>query len=563
MANSHEGNLLTAKKITKAAADAGADAIKFQKFTADELAMPNHEYYKLYKKLEMPPKSWKQLISYAKSQKLLVFVDIFGIKSAKFILKTNIDGYKIHSSDISNPKLLQLLSKTKKPVLISTAGSTMNELFEILTLFQNKKREIVLMHGFQGYPTSIQDTQLLKIHALKNSFALPVGLMDHISGDSKISKIVPLLGLAMGASVIEKHITLDRNKKGLDYYSALEPNEFKDFVSLCKIISQTFGKNSLELSEKELIYREQHKKSPISKSDIKKGTKLTSNLFEFKRTRQKQKISIYDFQNKTSTKLIKKDSILDEKMFENIPPHIAAVIACRVNSSRLYAKPLQLIGKYTILELLLKQIKQSSYIDEVVLAISENRGNEPFVDFAKKNNIKFIRGDDNDVLQRLIKAAKLVNADILFRATADCPYIYWNGIDHLIQKHISGKFDLSFYEKIPLGSCYEIINLNSLEISHKKGSSRHRSELVTLFMNENQKKFKINRILPPKIFQRPEVRITVDSPQDLWVARIIHEQLGKGIKPISLKKIIKFLDNNPEITQINSKTLIGKSRIWT
>jgi spore coat polysaccharide biosynthesis protein SpsF (cytidylyltransferase family) len=82
-------------------------------------------------------------------------------------------------------------------------------------------------------------------------------------------------------------------------------------------------------------------------------------------------------------------------------------------------------------------------------------------------------------------------------------------------------------------------------------------------MNENQKKFKINRILPPKIFQRPEVRITVDSPQDLWVARIIHEQLGKGIKPISLKKIIKFLDNNPEITQINSKTLIGKSRIWT
>ena len=106
--------------------------------------------------------------------------------------------------------------------------------------------EIVLMHGFQCYPTLIQDTQLLQIHALRNSFDLPVGLLDHISGDSKISKIMPLLGLAMGASVIEKHITLDRNKKGLDYYSALEPNEFKDFVRLCKIISQTFGKNSLE-----------------------------------------------------------------------------------------------------------------------------------------------------------------------------------------------------------------------------------------------------------------------------------------------------------------------------
>ena len=562
MANSHEGNLQTAKKIIKAAADAGADAIKFQKFTADELAMPDHEYYKLYKKLEMSPNSWKQLISYAKSQKLFVFVDIFGINSAKFILKTNIDGLKIHSSDISNPKLLQLLSKTKKPVLISTAGSTINEIFEILSVFQNEKREIILMHGFQGYPTNIQDTQLLKIRALKKSFGLPVGLMDHISGDSIISKIVPLLGLAMGANVIEKHITLDRSKKGLDYYSALEPNEFKDFVSLCKLVSKTFGKNSLDLSEKELIYREHHKKSPISKLDIKKGTKLTSNLFEFKRTKKKHKISIYDFENRTSKKFIKKGTILNEKLFEKFPPHIAAVIACRVDSTRLYAKPLQLIGKNTILELLLKQIKQSSYIDELVLAISENRGNEPFVDFAKKNNIKFIRGDDDDVLQRLIKSAKLVNADILFRATPDCPYIYWEGIDHLIKKHISGRFDLSFYEKIPLGSCYEIINLDSLEISHKKGSRRHRSELVTLFMNENQRKFKINRILPPKKIQRPEIRITVDSPQDLMVARIIYENLGKKKMPIPLEKIIKFLDANPSIKKINSDIPVGVSRIW-
>jgi len=162
----------------------------------------------------------------------------------------------------------------------------------------------------------------------------------------------------------------------------------------------------------------------------------------------------------------------------------------------------------------------------------------------------------------MIKSAKLVNADILFRVTPDSPYIYWNGIDHLIQKHISGKFDLSFYEKIPLGSCYEIINLNSLEISHKKGSTRHRSELVTLFMNENQKKFKINKILPPKIFQRPEVRITVDFPQDLMVARMIYQNLGKKDTPIPLEKIIKFLDANSSIKKINSNIPIGVSRIW-
>jgi N,N'-diacetyllegionaminate synthase len=562
MANSHEGNISLAKKITKAAAISGADAIKFQKFTADELATPDHENYKLYKRLEMSPKDWKQLISYAKSQKLRVFVDIFGLKSAKFILQNNIDGFKIHSSDISNLKLLQLLSKTKQPILISTAGSNINELFEIIQLFQNKTREIVLMHGFQGYPTSIKDTQLLKIRALKNIFGLPIGIMDHTSGDSKMAKILPLLGLAMGAVVIEKHITLDRSKKGLDYYSALNPCEFKDFVSLCKLASRALGTKSLELSKREVTYREIHKKNPVAKLDIKKGTKLTSNLFEFKRTRKKHGISLYDFQNRYSTKFIKKGSILDNTMFENYPPHVVAIIACRVDSTRLYAKPLQLIGKYRLLELLLKQIKQSSYIDEVVLAISEGLGNEPFVDFAVKNGLKFIRGDDNDVLQRLIQAAKLVNADIIFRATPDCPYIYWKGIDALIQKHISGNFDLSFYEKVPLGSCYEIMNLESLEISHRRGLSRHRSELVTLFMMENQKKFKINKMLPPKIFQRPEIRITVDSPEDLMVARLIHKKLGKNDTPIPLENIIKFLDNNPQIKKINFNIPIGVSRIW-
>ena len=115
MANSHEGDLLSAKNITECAALAGADAIKFQKFTADELAEPDHENYQLYKKLEMTTKDWTELIKFAKSKNLKVFVDVFGVHSAKVISKLGIDGYKIHSADLSNPYLLKFLARKILP----------------------------------------------------------------------------------------------------------------------------------------------------------------------------------------------------------------------------------------------------------------------------------------------------------------------------------------------------------------------------------------------------------------------------------------------------------------
>ena len=187
MANSHEGDVKTAKKIVEAAANAGADAVKFQKFTPDELAEPNHEYYSLYQKLQMSIKEWKELIDFAKSLKLKVFVDIFGLQSAKQISKLNIDGYKIHSTDVSNPEILEFLSNTNKTVLFSVAGCFPYEIDSALHIIKKTPKKIVLMHGFQGYPTQHKDLNLLRISSLKSKFGLPVGLMDHIDGDSDMA----------------------------------------------------------------------------------------------------------------------------------------------------------------------------------------------------------------------------------------------------------------------------------------------------------------------------------------------------------------------------------------
>ena len=114
IANSHEGDVSKARKLIEFASIAGADAIKFQKFTADELVEQNHKNYDLFKKLEMASKDWKNLVNFAKSKKLKVFVDVFGIKSAKEVSKFSINGYKIHTSDLNNPHLLNFFSLKKK-----------------------------------------------------------------------------------------------------------------------------------------------------------------------------------------------------------------------------------------------------------------------------------------------------------------------------------------------------------------------------------------------------------------------------------------------------------------
>ena len=234
-------------------------------------------------------------------------------------------------------------------------------------------------------------------------------------------------------------------------------------------------------------------------------------------------------------------------------PSVTAVLPCRSYSTRLFAKPLQLVGNYTILELLIKQLKKSKQINEIVLAIAKTPGSDLFIDFAKKHDLKFVLGDEIDVLSRLILGAKKTHADIVFRTTSENPYMYWEGIDNLIQNHISGNYDLSFYKNLPIGASYEVINLKSLKLAHKFGNTKHRSEYSTLYFFENPNKFLINSVLPKTSLQFPKIRLTVDTPEDLIVARIIYTSLGNKANPIKLEKIINFLNSNKKVLKINSK----------
>lgn len=245
---------------------------------------------------------------------------------------------------------------------------------------------------------------------------------------------------------------------------------------------------------------------------------------------------------------------------------VVATLACRVQSKRLYAKPLQFIdidNEISILEYLVGYLKTYKSIDEIVLAISEGVENKPFELLADKMGLQYVIGPEQDVQKRLIMAADLVGGDIVYRETTENPYVYMDSFDEVLDSHVQNKAALTIIEGLPEGTYYELIDLYALKKAHEEGEERHRSELCTLYMAENPNKFYLQRLRTgSKKLQRPEIRLTVDYPEDLIVVREIYKALKKEGEYIKMEDIIDFLDMHPTLKAINGWIDAGTGRIW-
>jgi spore coat polysaccharide biosynthesis protein SpsF len=229
---------------------------------------------------------------------------------------------------------------------------------------------------------------------------------------------------------------------------------------------------------------------------------------------------------------------------------IIATLACRNNSSRLYGKPLQLLEKQTVLDYIINRLKECKEISEIVLAISEAPGNEAFKFVAATHGISYVLGDDRDVLGRLIKACDLKGGDTVFRMTTESPFVYYEGISRAVQAHARLAADYTTYTRLPDGTAFELISLRSLKISHAKGEDKHRSELCTLYMNENRDQFKFNILEIAQQWERPDYRLTIDYPEDLIFVRRIIRHFGGDQNSISYEALITFLDKSPELRSL-------------
>jgi len=286
MACAHNGDVGQALELVDIAAESGADAIQLQIFSVKDYIVPSHPGYEVVKKLEMPADQWRRIFDRAKKHDIILFVAAYDRPSVDLAMENGADAFKIHSQDLSNPYLTEYLASKGKLITLSTGASTVEEIEKgIDFLKKGGGNDIVLMHGYQSFPTRIEEANLRFMGYLKEKFGLPVGYQDHTDGNDPLAIILPLVALGFGANVLEKHYNLDRSKKGIDHQSALDPKELKDFVAYLRQIEKSFGQGRPKsFTPDEERYRKDGKKNIVSSKDIQKGQKISFEDIMFVRS---------------------------------------------------------------------------------------------------------------------------------------------------------------------------------------------------------------------------------------------------------------------------------------
>lgn len=290
----HNGNMDIAKRLIDAAADAGVDYVKFQTFKTENLVSfnaPTAEYqkaatqetsqYAMLKRLELNEQQHIELIKYCNRKGVKFLSTAFDMDSIDLLESLNLDLWKIPSGEITNYPYLARIAATGKPIIMSTGMCDTSDINNALdALIENgvTKESITLLHCNTQYPTPYEDVNLLAMNTIRSDYGLATGYSDHTQGIE-----IPVAAVALGACVIEKHFTLDRNMEGPDHKASLEPAELKKMVEAIRIVEQALGSASKTVSPSEAQNKSIARKSIVAKRNIHKGETLTEDNITVKR----------------------------------------------------------------------------------------------------------------------------------------------------------------------------------------------------------------------------------------------------------------------------------------
>ena len=288
----HNGSTDIAKKLIDNAVEAGVDAIKFQTFKAENLVTknaPKATYQKnstgdgsqldMLKKLELSLEQHTELIEYCKNKGILFLSTPFDFESVDLLEKFDIAMYKIGSGDLTNIPLLRYIARLGKPMIVSTGMANLGEIECAVNAIKNEgNKDIMLLHCTSNYPTAYEDVHLNSMITMKNSFDLDIGYSDHTVGIE-----VSIAAVAMGAKVIEKHFTLDKNMEGPDHKASLNPKELKEMVASIRNIEFALGSKEKKCRDNEKNTKLVARKSIVAALNIKKGDVITKDNITFKR----------------------------------------------------------------------------------------------------------------------------------------------------------------------------------------------------------------------------------------------------------------------------------------
>ncbi|MFD1173232.1 N-acetylneuraminate synthase [Oceanobacillus picturae] len=289
----HNGSIELAKKLIDEASNAGADAVKFQSFKADKLVTKNAQkadyqketteksenQFSMIKKLELDYEKHQELIDYSNSKGIMFLSSPFDLESIDLLSNLGIEIFKVPSGEINNVPYLRKIGSLEKDVIVSTGMATMGEIeFALSILKESGASKITVLHCNTEYPTPMEDVNLSAMNTIKDGFKVEIGYSDHTLGIE-----IPIAAVALGAKVIEKHFTLDKQMEGPDHRASLEPKELKAMVQAIRNIEKAIGNGVKTPSFSERKNIKIARKSIVASCDIKKGQLFSEVNIDIKR----------------------------------------------------------------------------------------------------------------------------------------------------------------------------------------------------------------------------------------------------------------------------------------
>jgi len=287
----HNGDISVAERLIEIAAKSGADAVKFQSFTPDNMTIkeaPKAEYqikatgtsetqFQRLERMKLDKEKHKRLINTCNNNGIIFCSSPFDNDNAQMLHDLNVPFFKIPSGEITNVQLIKLISSFNKPIILSTGMSTLGEIEDALSIIGSNE-SVILMHCVSDYPARWEEANLRTIQTLKNAFHTQVGFSDHTQGIE-----LAMVAVGLGAVVIEKHITLDKNMHGGDHKASLEPKDFASLVEKIRTLEIALGDGIKRCMPSEKSVRLVARKSIVSTKHIRKGQIISENDVAIKR----------------------------------------------------------------------------------------------------------------------------------------------------------------------------------------------------------------------------------------------------------------------------------------
>lgn len=291
----HNGSIDIAKRLIDVAVASGADAVKFQTFNAESIVSRHAEkadyqkkttdakesQFEMIKRLELGVGEHKELIDYCKNKYIVFLSTPFDLGSVDLLNKLGLEIFKIPSGEITNLPYLRKVGSLRKKIILSSGMADLGEIEDALGILMEagtQKDNITVLHCNTEYPTPFEDVNLLAMLTIRDAFKVDVGYSDHTLGIE-----IPVAAVALGATVIEKHFTLDRNMEGPDHKASLEPHELKAMISAIRNVECSLGDGVKKTSTSEMKNRPIARKSIVAAKEIKKGELFDNTNIAVKR----------------------------------------------------------------------------------------------------------------------------------------------------------------------------------------------------------------------------------------------------------------------------------------